>query len=64
MIPEWTVYDEEVAALARRLAANASSGQQLAAFGSKADELEQAVQQRKEREEVVEKSTGRTKDEL
>ncbi|GAA5982339.1 hypothetical protein JCM5350_006149 [Sporobolomyces pararoseus] len=64
LIPEWTVYDEEVAALARRVAANASAGQQLAAFGSKADELEQAVQQRKEREEVVEKSTGRTKDEL
>ncbi|GAA5969938.1 hypothetical protein JCM3765_000374 [Sporobolomyces pararoseus] len=64
LIPEWTVYDEEVAALARRVASDASSGQQLAAFGSKADDLEQAVQQSKEREEVVEKSTGRTKDEL
>ncbi|GAA5943995.1 Kre5p [Sporobolomyces koalae] len=60
LIPEWTVYDEEVSALARRIASDVatSAGQQseLSAFGQKADELEQAVQQRKEREKALEES--------
>ncbi|GAA5899753.1 Kre5p [Sporobolomyces salmoneus] len=71
LIPEWTVYDDEVAALARRVACEvegtASEKSELAAFGSKADELEQAVQQSQERDEVVkeaEKLGGRVKDEL
>ncbi|GAA5885662.1 hypothetical protein JCM6882_007517 [Rhodosporidiobolus microsporus] len=50
LIPEWTVYDDEVAALARRVAAESSDA---SAFTTKADELEQAVQQQKEREELV-----------
>jgi hypothetical protein len=39
----------------------------LGAFGSKVDELEQAVQQKKERDEVVKENenlAGRPKDEL
>ncbi|GAA6062062.1 hypothetical protein JCM10212_003560 [Sporobolomyces blumeae] len=57
LIPEWTVYDDEVAALARRIAsspATSATSSALKAFGAKADELEQAVQQANERAEVVE----------
>lgn len=71
LIPEWTIYDDEVAALARRVASNpttiASERNALVAFGARADELEQAVQQRKERDEVleeVERQTRHVKDEL
>ncbi|GAA5830729.1 hypothetical protein JCM11251_001055 [Rhodosporidiobolus azoricus] len=64
LIPEWTIYDDEVAALARRVAAESSDA---SAFTTKADELEQAVQQKKERDELV-KEKGeveeRVKDEL
>ncbi|GAA5977891.1 hypothetical protein JCM11641_006101, partial [Rhodosporidiobolus odoratus] len=51
LIPEWTAYDDEVSALARRIAEESSDA---GAFVAKADELEQAVQQQKEREEHVE----------
>ncbi|BGP48159.1 killer toxin resistant protein [Rhodotorula kratochvilovae] len=51
LLPEWTVYDEEVAALARRVADDSSSA---AVFKTQAHELEQAVQQQKEREDFVE----------
>ena len=68
LIPEWTVYDDEVAALARRVAAAESA---IGAFGKKADDLEQAVQQQEERAEFVESKGGdaagtpqRLKDEL
>ncbi|GAA5860419.1 hypothetical protein JCM1840_000253 [Sporobolomyces johnsonii] len=68
LIPEWITYDEEVAALARRVAESSSSSPgELAAFGTKADELEQAVQQQKEREEVlgeVKRGAELVKDEL
>ncbi|GAA5951905.1 hypothetical protein JCM21900_004180 [Sporobolomyces salmonicolor] len=67
LIPEWITYDEEVAALARRIAeSSASSPGEVAAFGTKADELEQAVQQQKEREEVLGEMKGAdlVKDEL
>lgn len=50
LIPEWTVYDDEVAALAKRVADAQSD---IGAFGSRADELEQAVQQSVERDEFV-----------
>jgi UDP-glucose:glycoprotein glucosyltransferase len=63
LIPEWTVYDDEVAALARRVESSS--------FSAKADELGQAVEQKKEREEEEEKNApaamggeGRIKDEL
>lgn len=69
LIPEWTVYDDEVAALAQRVAAEES---EIGAFGKKADDLEQAVQQSVERDEFVESQEGgeekkgdrRVKDEL
>ncbi|GAA6009058.1 hypothetical protein JCM11491_005730 [Sporobolomyces phaffii] len=71
LIPEWTIYDNEVAALARRVASESTSTaageSEVAAFGAKADELQQAVQQRKERDEVVKQSKaseGHMKDEL
>ncbi|GAA5851194.1 hypothetical protein JCM8547_004161 [Rhodosporidiobolus lusitaniae] len=47
LIPEWSVYDDEVAALARRVAEQSADA---SAFATKADELEQAQQQAKERE--------------
>lgn len=55
MIPEWTVYDDEVAALAKRVADEQSG---VGAFGSKADELEQAVQQTVERDEFIGTGAG------
>lgn len=61
LIPEWTVYDDEVAALARRIALEspaAAEDDTLNAFSKKADELEQAVQQSVERDEFVEASGG------
>lgn len=92
LIPEWTVYDDEVAALARRVAASSArtngavssssssssasddierdeASNEFAAFGSRADELQQAVQQNQEREEAVHAdeaatAAGRVKDEL
>lgn len=64
-IPEWTVYDDEVAALARRVAAGRKEGGRAGeAFAVQADELGQAVQQRQEREELVEGEMGRGRDEL
>lgn len=59
LIPEWTVYDDEVAALAQRVAAEDS---EIGAFGQKADVLEQAVQQAEERQEFAKEE--RRKDEL
>jgi hypothetical protein len=63
LIPEWTVYDDEVAALARRVESSS--------FSAKAEELGQAVEQKKEREEEEEKHApaaasgdNRIKDEL
>lgn len=60
-----------MAALARRIASESKASDhdsgELAAFGAKADELEQAVQQQKEREEVIEETKklgGHVKDEL
>lgn len=52
LIPEWTEYDDEVAALAKRVAEAQGSGES-AAFGARADELEQAVQQQEERDAFV-----------
>lgn len=59
LIPEWTVYDDEVAAFAQRVALNSSSGHQsdddaVVAFSKKADELAQAVEQSVERDEFIE----------
>lgn len=59
MIPEWTVYDDEVAAFAQKVALASSSGPQadddaVGAFSKKADELAQAVEQKAERDEFVE----------
>ncbi|KAI5475335.1 UDP-glucose:glycoprotein glucosyltransferase [Pseudohyphozyma bogoriensis] len=75
MLPEWTVYDDEVAALAQRVAAESSVSSELddavGAFRRRADELVQAVEQkgefegaRKEQEEKVEEGKERRKDEL
>lgn len=50
LIPEWTEYDDEVATLAKRVAA--AQGESVA-FEAKADELEQAVQQQQERDDFV-----------
>lgn len=59
------MYDDEIAALARRVAAEESA---IGAFGKKADDLEQAVQQEAERTEFVhekeEERQERKKDEL
>ncbi|BGP16173.1 hypothetical protein JCM10213_001389 [Rhodosporidiobolus nylandii] len=60
LIPEWTVYDEEVAALAQRVAADSSDA---SAFATKADELEQAMQQQKEREEKEREREAEKEDE-
>ncbi|BGP08072.1 killer toxin resistant protein [Rhodotorula toruloides] len=55
LIPEWLEYDAEVSAFAQRIAAGQDGGDTAAsAFRDRADELEQAVQQAKEREEFVE----------
>ncbi|BGP32069.1 killer toxin resistant protein [Rhodotorula toruloides] len=56
LIPEWLEYDAEVSAFAQRVAAGQGEGGETAAsvFRDRADELEQAVQQAKEREEFVE----------
>ncbi|BGP24642.1 killer toxin resistant protein [Rhodotorula toruloides] len=55
LIPEWLEYDAEVSAFARRVASGQDGGDTAASvFRDRADELEQAVQQAKEREEFVE----------
>lgn len=55
LIPEWLEYDAEVSAFAQRVAAGQEGGETAASvFRDRADELEQAVQQAKEREEFVE----------
>lgn len=59
LIPEWTLYDDEVAALASRVAAESSQGSEIVnaeigAFSRNADELAQAVEQKAERDEFVE----------
>lgn len=74
LLPEWSEYDDEVAALAKRILANDStaSSSSAAAFRARAHELEQAVQQEQERESFVEEQqaqavpapSGRVKDEL
>ncbi|GAA5851766.1 hypothetical protein JCM9279_004400 [Rhodotorula babjevae] len=73
LLPEWSEYDDEVAALAKRVLANDStaSSSSAAAFQAGAHELEQAVQQEQERESFVEEraqaapaASGRVKDEL
>ncbi|KWU41782.1 hypothetical protein RHOSPDRAFT_22376 [Rhodotorula sp. JG-1b] len=50
LIPEWTEYDNEVASLAKRVAA--AQGESVA-FEAKADEMEQALQQQQERDDFV-----------
>lgn len=55
LIPEWTVYDDEVAALAQRVADEESA---IGAFGKKVEELGQAVQQKAEQDEFVEAKGG------
>ncbi|KAM0749302.1 hypothetical protein T439DRAFT_327029 [Meredithblackwellia eburnea MCA 4105] len=70
LIPEWTVYDNEVAALAARVAEEASSNSSddfssqskggINAFSKKADELVQAVEQSAERDEFVESHAPHT----
>lgn len=70
LIPEWTVYDDEVAALAARIASTQQDT--VNAFTGRADELGQAQQQKAERDEFVEAQDSsaaeggaiRTKDEL
>ncbi|KAL8279773.1 hypothetical protein RQP46_007868 [Phenoliferia psychrophenolica] len=69
LIPEWTVYDDEVAALAARIAASQpasslSSGAQsgINAFSKKADELVQAVEQSAERDEFVHEAVEKERD--
>ena len=57
LFPEWTVYDDEVAALAQRIASE-EDDDAMAAFSKKADELEQAVQQSVEKDEFVEAKKG------
>jgi len=61
-IPEWTVYDDEIAALAQRVASS-KEGSKGQAFAVKADQLGQAVQQKQEQvelqEEKMEKERGR-----
>lgn len=61
-IPEWTVYDDEIAALAARVAASqtepdgaveAESDSAIGAFAKSADQLEQAEQQVIERQEFA-----------
>ena len=66
LLPEWTVYDDEVAALAKRVLAeedadsssSSSSSSSAAAFKARAHELEQAVQQEQERESFVEEQAA------
>lgn len=65
IIPEWTVYDDEVAALAQRVARESVASESedaISAFGKKADTFQQAVQQTEERDKFVDKE--RIKDEL
>lgn len=67
LIPEWTEIDAEVAALAARVAAESTSLSEedsgaIGAFAVRADESEQAVQQKLERDDFVDKE--RVKDEL
>lgn len=50
LIPEWTEYDDEVASLAKRVAA--AQGESVA-FEARADEMEQALQQQQERDDFV-----------
>ncbi|GJN89390.1 hypothetical protein Rhopal_002370-T1 [Rhodotorula paludigena] len=61
ILPEWTVYDEEVAELAKRVTDDSSSA---AVFKTQAHELEQALQQRKEREDFVEEQEQQQRDAL
>ena len=51
------MYDDEVAALAQRIASE-EDDDAMAAFSKKADELEQAVQQSVEKDEFVEAKKG------
>ncbi|KAK4698563.1 UDP-glucose:glycoprotein glucosyltransferase, partial [Phenoliferia sp. Uapishka_3] len=73
LIPEWTVYDDEVAALAARIAASHSSASAslsseaqggINAFSKKADELVQAVEQSAERDEFVESHSAEKGEEV
>jgi UDP-glucose:glycoprotein glucosyltransferase len=59
-LPEWTVYDDEVAALARRIAEQQSAGSEgeIGAFGRKADELVQAAEQKAEQKKFDEEHAG------
>lgn len=62
-IPEWTVYDDEIAAVAQRVALQASSGLEvdvsaIGAFAKRAEELRQAVEQNLERDEFVAEHAG------
>lgn len=57
-IPEWTVYDDEVAALAQRVASRKEGGAGQA-FAVKADRLGQAVQQKQEQVQLQEEKRGR-----
>ncbi|SCV74361.1 BQ2448_6793 [Microbotryum intermedium] len=56
LIPEWTVYDDEIAALAKRVAGEQKGGLEkndIGVFGGKADELGQAKGQKDELEAFV-----------
>jgi hypothetical protein len=62
-IPEWTVYDDEIAALAARVAVRemdngAEIDSAIGAFAKAADKLEQATQQFIERDEFVAEHAG------
>ncbi|KAK4048009.1 killer toxin resistant protein [Microbotryomycetes sp. JL201] len=74
LIPEWTVYDDEVAALAKRVATQATSSSfsdasvqkdemqvndVVGVFGQTADELEQAKEQSQEQDEFVQQKQDR-----
>jgi UDP-glucose:glycoprotein glucosyltransferase len=55
LIPEWSVYDSEVAELAKRIASREGSATNANAFAEEANKLEQAREQEKE---FVEEGTG------
>jgi UDP-glucose:glycoprotein glucosyltransferase len=70
LIPEWTVYDEEIAALARKLQ-ESDALSEFETIAQKADELGQAVEQKADQQKFEseqdashESGQHRVKDEL
>jgi UDP-glucose:glycoprotein glucosyltransferase len=59
LIPEWSVYDAEVAALAKRVAPREGPSGNANAFAKEANHLEQAREQEKE---FLEEGTGKAEE--